>query len=54
VPLAYYLYGGVKSEGDVLIRKKVRLNDNHDYDTSGELINQLGKVYRWDYFNEKE
>ncbi|CAI2200103.1 5987_t:CDS:2, partial [Funneliformis geosporum] len=37
VPLAYYLYGGVKSEGDVLIRKKLRLNDNCDYETSAEI-----------------
>jgi hypothetical protein len=52
--ITYNRYGGEK-RGDVLILKKVRLNNNRDYDpTTGELINQLGKVYRQDYFNDEE
>jgi len=51
---AYYFHGAVKSEGNVLIRKGVKL-DSGDYNrTTGELVSQLDRVYREDYFNEKE
>lgn len=53
VAITYDRYGGEK-KGDVLILKTARLG-NRDYNqATGELINQPGKVYRQDYFNEKE
>jgi hypothetical protein len=53
VPLSYYFHGAVKSKGNVLIRKGAVL-DNRDYNQAKELVNQPGKVYRADYFSEKE
>jgi len=38
----------------VLVLKGIKLS-NSDYDQeTGELINQPGKVYRQDYFNDRE
>lgn len=51
--VVYDRYGGTKEEL-VCILKTARL-DNRDYNQlTGELINQSGKVYKQDYFNDKE
>lgn len=51
--ITYDRYGREKKD-DVLILKTTKL-DSRDYNqATGELINQPGKVYRQDYFSEKE
>jgi len=50
--ISYDRYNREK-EGTILIRKTARLG-NRDYNQAGELINQPSKVYRQDYFNDKE
>jgi len=51
--ITYDRYGGER-KGDVLILKTARLGDRDYNQATRELINQPGKVYRQDYFNEKE
>lgn len=46
-------YSSGEKKGDALVRKGVVIN-SQDYNQNGELVNQLGRVYRQDYFDSKE